>query len=51
MSAGFGEDGAYAVLRQLESLHDGLPPEIGVTEETFADDDVGDMLIQLLVGH
>jgi hypothetical protein len=49
MFAGFGEDAAYTILRQVESLHDGLSPEIGITEEMFADDDVLDILIQLLV--
>ena len=51
MFAAFGEDAAYAFLRQVESLHDGIPPEFGITEEMFADDDVVDILIQLLVGH
>jgi hypothetical protein len=51
MFAAFGEDGAYAFLRQMESLHDGLTPEFGITEEMFADDDVLDILIQLIIGH
>ena len=51
MFAGFGEDAAYTILRQVESLHDGLPPEFGIMEEMFAADDVDDILIQLLVGQ
>jgi len=50
MFTAFGENGTDALLRQLEAVHDGLTPELGVEEEFFAYDNLVDVLEELFVG-
>ncbi len=51
MLAAFGEDGAHAVLRQLEAVHDGLAIETGIKEKSLVHHNLVDMQEQLFVGE
>ena len=51
MLAALGEDGAHAILRQLETVDDGLSLKLRIQKQSFAHYHIMYMSEQLFVGH